>query len=649
MGLASISLSNLALAQFPADEDIPPSIDPSTLADNSLFLRWRPSYHFQAPAGHMNDPCGPMYDPINDTYHLFYQAFPNHVNFGNTTWGHATSKDLITWTDVRGWQDRAAVAIAPEPYPAYDWLGDFSGSAYSTNLDGKQDGTLTMMFTGEQAAPDFWRSPYQPGVTEHQNIATSTDGGVTWTKFAGNPVIPQTPGNWNATGVRDPLFGPNPALDRALGRSEPQWYLTIGSGIRDIGPRIGMFTAPSDNLTDWAFAGALLEVSLNSTWGDVTKTGAFGGNFEMSAIYALTESAAHGGDNKTQHFIVNMGAEGYPSPGHPLPHWSLFGLGGVHARQNGTPVFDMHASGPLDWGNSYALNSFDDAKNDRRVLWGWSDEDLNGFALEAVGAQGALGLPREIFVLTTRDVVAPHGGPPARSPETWTAQQDGSGLYTVRTVAQRPVPEVLRALQTHERPLGDVVVPANGSVPLAKDFSSSTFHMRASVHLPFNSSVFGVRFRASPDGREHTDLSYHPATHEFTLDRSKSTLLPNISTDAYTGHIAPYTLGGGRREPLTLDLFVDGSLVEVFANDRFALTSRIYPSKADALGVALFDRGHEPVVFENVTVWDRFADVFPERPRNSSSKLDRDSYVQTHVTFESPYVPSVGYQIYDGT
>lgn len=69
------------------------------MGNNTLFNRWRPRSHFLAPAGWMNDPCAPIYDPTRDVYHLFYQWHPQHINWGNISWGYATSKDMVTWED----------------------------------------------------------------------------------------------------------------------------------------------------------------------------------------------------------------------------------------------------------------------------------------------------------------------------------------------------------------------------------------------------------------------------------------------------------------------------------------------------------------------------------------------------------------------
>lgn len=84
------------------------------------------------------DPCGAMYDPARDLYHIFYQWHPNHINWGNISWGHATSKDLISWTDVGGWEgtDAEALVTAGGNNNSYNGLGIFSGTAVCCTTSG---------------------------------------------------------------------------------------------------------------------------------------------------------------------------------------------------------------------------------------------------------------------------------------------------------------------------------------------------------------------------------------------------------------------------------------------------------------------------------------------------------------------------------
>lgn len=61
----------------------------------------RPRYHIVAPEGKwMNDPNGPFYDEQQDVYHLFHQYNPYDYHWGNMSWYHLVSKDLVTWTTV---------------------------------------------------------------------------------------------------------------------------------------------------------------------------------------------------------------------------------------------------------------------------------------------------------------------------------------------------------------------------------------------------------------------------------------------------------------------------------------------------------------------------------------------------------------------
>ncbi|HZH63567.1 MAG TPA: glycoside hydrolase family 32 protein [Flavisolibacter sp.] len=140
----------------------------------------RPQFHFSPKEAWMNDPNGMVY--YNNTYHLFYQFYPDSTVWGPMHWGHATSKDIIRW-------EQQPIALYP------DSLGYiFSGSAVidSGNTSGfGKDGKvpLVAIFTHHNSAGEKSGSK----TFQAQSIAYSLDEGKTWTKYAGNPVL-QNPG-----------------------------------------------------------------------------------------------------------------------------------------------------------------------------------------------------------------------------------------------------------------------------------------------------------------------------------------------------------------------------------------------------------------------------------------------------------------------
>ncbi|KAI8939766.1 hypothetical protein NX059_003509 [Plenodomus lindquistii] len=595
------------------------------LGNNSLFNRWRQTYHFIAPAGWLNDPCGMMYDPTEDTYHLHYQWHPNHVNWGNISWGHATSKDLVTWTDVGGWEDDQAQSVGTGPDPtsrneSYYGLGIFSGSAQPYNISGEQDGTLIAFYTSVGQLPTNWALPYIPG-TESQSIVISNDGGKTWEQYENNPIMTEPPEGWNITGWRDPFVEPWPEMDALLGQSEPHWYMVLGSGIKGEGGggRIPFYSAPQSNLTDWTFLGALWEPERNETLGSLLETGTYGFNFEVSNFFSLTDN------DDDVHYYVLMGTEGGNLTWHPRAQWGLWNEGVVTRRENGSAEFTPTSGGAIDSGLLYAVTSFNDTKNNRRVQWGWANEENNGYALLQSGYQGAMAIPREMYVIKTTDLINPDGGLTTKGNNRVVGH--GNGTFTAYTLGARPLPDVVEGLHgDSEVQTINVTSKWTATLPIA----NGTNHMHLKATLSNFTGPAGITIAQSPGREEQTTIWYSPDNYTINVDRSRSSSIVEFANYTMLGYFYPYTFSNGTQESLHMDIFVDGSLVEIIVNDRFWLTTRIYPARTDSTGFGVWVDRNSTVQVADVKMWDITTNVFPDRPVNSSSELIFDTSEQTN-------------------
>ena len=170
--------------------------------------KFRPTYHFSPLYGWMNDPNGMVYK--DGEYHLFYQYNPYGSKWGNMSWGHAISKDLVNWQHL-------PVAIAP------DALGTiFSGSAVvdTDNTAGFGAGAIIAIYT-------------QNSDRQVQSIAYSTDNGRTFTCYENNPVLTS-----DARDFRDPKVF---------------WHKPSGKWVMVLNERDGHSIYNSDNLKDWTF------------------------------------------------------------------------------------------------------------------------------------------------------------------------------------------------------------------------------------------------------------------------------------------------------------------------------------------------------------------------------------------------------------
>ncbi len=146
---------------------------------------YRPQFHFSPAANWTNDPNGLVF--YDGEYHLFFQHNPFGIDWGNMTWGHAVSADLLHWTQLEH-------ALRP------DKLGTmFSGSAVVDHDDTagfRKGGEKTLVAIYTAAGGTSRESQGQPFT---QCIAYSNDRGRTWTKHDKNPVLGHIAG-----GNRDP-------------------------------------------------------------------------------------------------------------------------------------------------------------------------------------------------------------------------------------------------------------------------------------------------------------------------------------------------------------------------------------------------------------------------------------------------------------
>jgi sucrose-6-phosphate hydrolase SacC (GH32 family) len=533
---------------------------------------------------------------------------------------------MISWTDVTGWEGTDALAMGPSGNGSYNGLGIFSGTGQPVNLTGGVDGTLLVFYTSVSKLPTSWSIPYQNG-TESQSLAMSTDGGKTWEQYENNPVIQGTPGgDWNITGFRDPFFLPMPALDAVLGR-EPSYYAVFGSGIKGVGPRMPLYAANASDLTKWTFLGSLFEPADNTSLGSPLATGSYGYNFEVSGFFNLAD------EDGDIHWYVNMGSEGGNVSFHESAHWALWNGGHITRRANGSAEFTPTHGGAGDWGLLYALSSFNDTKNDRRVQYGWAPEDITGdgglFSAKQQGFQGALSLPRELFVHTVKNVVNMDGGLTEMGSSYLTQKLDGS--FVAQTLGVKPLDDVVVGLRNGSTQHSWPGRTYNGSYTLVANGSD---HMELSAVVSSATGPCGFKIGASPDGREYTTIYYEPSNNTIVVDRSHSSLLDGFANSSVIGYFYPYTIqgdyGNATKEALTWDIFVDGSLVEIYVNDRFALTTRIYPSMESSTGVGIYVPSGSSATFESIDMWSTLYNVFPERPLNSSSKLVWDTIEQTN-------------------
>ena len=279
--------------------------------DTANTEKHRPVYHHTPAYGWMNDPNGMFYK--DGVWHLCFQHNPYGSVWGNLSWGHSTSTDLVHWK------------YEGDPVMPDAWGLIFSGSAVvdKDNTAGFGRDAIVAFYTSAKPTP--W------GDNQMQCMAYSTDGGKTFTKYANNPVLTSTERDF-----RDPkVFWYAPGK---------HWVMMLA-----VGQQMQIFS--SKNLKEWKH---------ESDFG--LKQGAHGGVWECPD---LVELSVEGTKEKRWVLICNL------NPGGPFGGSATQYFVGTFDGKKFTNQYPTKTKW-MDYGKDhYATVTFSNAPGGRCVAMGW--------------------------------------------------------------------------------------------------------------------------------------------------------------------------------------------------------------------------------------------------------------------------------------
>ncbi|XP_042378263.1 beta-fructofuranosidase 1-like [Zingiber officinale] len=545
---------------------------------NNMFLWQRTSFHFQPEKNWMNDPNAPVY--YEGWYHLFYQYNPDSAVWGNITWGHAVSHDLVHWLYL-------PVTMVPDRW--YDANGVWTGSA--TLLP---DGRLAVLYTGSTAES-----------VQVQNLAFPADPTdpllLSWAKHGENPVLVPPP-EVQAKDFRDPTTA------WFVGDA---WHVAIGSK-NDTRRHAGIVLVyrTVDFLKYELLPGALHEVEGTGMW-------------ECVDFYPVATESATG---------LDTSAPAGPDVKHVLKasldddKHDYYAIGRYDASRNSwepdEPAADVGIGLRYDYGKFYASKTFFDPAKRRRVLWGWVGETDSERADVAKGWASLQAIPRTVvFDQKTGSNLL-----------QWPVEEverlriAGKEFANVTLAAGSVVPLDVGAATL------DIVAEftVNKSALADVGYNCSTSGGAAGRGAL---GPFGLLVLADRDRLEQTAVYFYVGrrtdggiTTHFCQDELRSSLAGDLAKRVY-GSLVPVLDG----ETLSLRIMVDHSIVESFAQGgRRCITSRVYPTRVyGQTQIFLFNNATAgDVTCKSVKVWQM--DSASIRPFNdgdhsTSTKLPTSS------------------------
>jgi levanase/fructan beta-fructosidase len=306
--------------------------------------QWRPLYHFSPPTNWTNDPNGLIF--LNGEFNLYYQHNPFENKWGHMSWGHATSRDLVTWENF-------PVAI-PEVVTKDTTTWIYSGSAV---LD--KNNTSGFGINGKAPIVAIFTADQPKQKKESQFIAYSNDGGLNYKLYAHNPVI-----DLNMHDFRDPnVFWYEPTK---------QWIMTVAM-VDEHMVRIYC----SKNLKEW------------TKLSDFGPAGYTKNQWECPSLLPLIVD----NDPSNVKWVLFVSAGGSNGP---LMQYYVGDFDGISFK-NSNPDDQILM---VDYGDAfYAAIAWRDAPQNKKILLGW----LQNGKPETSPWKGQMAIPHDLSLKTTHD------------------------------------------------------------------------------------------------------------------------------------------------------------------------------------------------------------------------------------------------------
>ncbi|PSR93342.1 Beta-fructofuranosidase, soluble isoenzyme I like [Actinidia chinensis var. chinensis] len=531
-------------------------MDPEYNWTNTMLAWQRTAFHFQPQKNWMNDPNAPLFHM--GWYHIWYQYNPDSAIWGNITWGHAVSTDLIHWLHL-------PIAMVPDHW--FDSNGVWTGSA--TLLP---DGQIVILYTGD--TDDY---------VQVQNLAYPANLSdpllLDLVKYEGNPIMVPPPG----IGMKD-FRDPTTAWVGPDGK----WRVAIGSKVNTTGITLVYQTT---NFTSYE----LLEGVMHAVPGT--------GMWECVDFYPVSTTGRNGLDTS----VNGPGIKHVLKASLDDEKKDFYALGTYDTINDkwtpDDPELDVGVGLRVDYGKYYASKTFYDHNKQRRILWGWIGETDSEYDDLMKGWASVQTIPRTVVfdVKTGTNILqwpVEEVEELRRNSIEFNGVELAPGSIVPLNIRSATQLDITATFEVDKEALEGVL-----EVDVGYNCSTAGAGVRGAL------GPFGLIVLADHSLFELTPVYFYISKDVgggyktfFCADEIRSSLALEVNKKVHGGMVP--VLDG---EKLTMRLLVDHSIVESFAQGgRTVITSRIYPTKAvdGAARAFLFNNATGVSVTASLTVWE---------------------------------------------